>query len=90
VLIIRRSKLYYAASGIVTPVGSRPVHRLREDCTGFVIPDCCIIIIKFYLGVLVMMYLFCLFCITNFYVLLTVHLSVILVINQLDEQNFVL
>jgi len=36
VLIIRRSKLYYTASGIVTPVGGRPVHRLREDnlCTG--------------------------------------------------------
>ena len=33
VLIVRRSKLYYTASGIVTPVGGRPVHRLREDCT---------------------------------------------------------
>ena len=32
VLVIRRSKLYYAASGIVTPIGGRPVHRLREDC----------------------------------------------------------
>ena len=31
VLIIMRSKLYYTASGIVTPVGGRPVHRLRED-----------------------------------------------------------
>ena len=31
VLIIRRSKLYYIASGIITPVGSRPVHRLRES-----------------------------------------------------------
>ena len=30
VLIIRRSKLYYTASGIITPVGGRPVHR----CTG--------------------------------------------------------
>jgi len=30
VLIIRRSKLYYTASGIITPVGGRPVHRLRE------------------------------------------------------------
>ena len=29
VLIIRRSKLYYTASGIITPVGGRPVHRLR-------------------------------------------------------------
>jgi len=33
VLIIRRSKLYYTASGIITPVGGRPVHRLREDYT---------------------------------------------------------
>ena len=31
VLIIRRSKLYYTASGIITPVGDRPVHRLREE-----------------------------------------------------------
>ena len=26
------SKLYYTASVIITPVGGRPVHRLREDC----------------------------------------------------------
>jgi len=32
VLIIRRSKLYYTVSGIITPVGVLPVHRLREDC----------------------------------------------------------
>ena len=25
------SKMYYTASGIITPVGGRPVHRLRED-----------------------------------------------------------
>ena len=31
VLIIRRSKLYYTASGIITPVGGRPLHRLRAD-----------------------------------------------------------
>jgi len=31
VLIERRSKLYYTASGIITPIGGRPVHRLRED-----------------------------------------------------------
>jgi len=30
-LIIRESKLYYTASGIVTDLGGRPVHRLRED-----------------------------------------------------------
>ena len=49
VLIIRRSELYYAASGIITPVGGRPVHRLREESslnlrtgwppTGVMIPD---------------------------------------------------
>ena len=49
-LIIRRSKLYYyTASGIITLVGGRPVHRLREDSspnlctgrphTGVMIPD---------------------------------------------------
>ena len=27
VLFIRRSKFYYTASGIITPVGGRPVHR---------------------------------------------------------------
>ena len=32
VLIIRRSKLHYTASGIVTPVGGRLVHGSREDC----------------------------------------------------------
>ena len=32
VLIVRRSKLYYTASAIITPIGGRPVHRLREDC----------------------------------------------------------
>jgi len=38
VLIIRRSKLYYTASGIVTPVCDRPVRRLRQDCS-VTIPD---------------------------------------------------
>ena len=28
--IIRRSKLYYTASVIITHAGGRPVHRLRE------------------------------------------------------------
>ena len=31
VLIVRRPKLYYTASGIITPIGGRPVHGLRED-----------------------------------------------------------
>ena len=30
VLIVRSAKLYYTVSGIITPVGGRPVHRLRE------------------------------------------------------------
>ena len=41
VLIIRRSKLYYTASGIIAPVGGRPVHgtaTYRCDDT-----RCCII-----------------------------------------------
>jgi hypothetical protein len=29
--IVRRTKLYYTASGIVTPIGGRPMHRLREE-----------------------------------------------------------
>ena len=75
-MLIVRSKLYYTASGVITPVGGRPVHRLIEDS-----------LIQYCLGVLVLMYLF---CITNLGVLLTVHLSVILVINQLNAQNLVL
>jgi len=41
VLIIRRSKLYYTASGIVTPVRGRPVRRLctGRPPTGVMIPD---------------------------------------------------
>ena len=26
VLIVRRAKLYYTVSGIITPIGGRPVH----------------------------------------------------------------
>ena len=34
-LIIRRAKLYYTASGIISPIGDRPVHRLTENlCPG--------------------------------------------------------
>jgi len=44
VLIIRRSKLYYTASGITTPVGGPPVNlctgRLPTDCND---TRCCII-----------------------------------------------
>ena len=31
VLIVRRAKLYFTVSDIITPIGGRPVHRLRED-----------------------------------------------------------
>ena len=31
VLIVRGAKLYYTVSGIITPIGGRPVHRMRED-----------------------------------------------------------
>jgi len=37
--------LYYTSTGIITPVGGRPVRRLREDLftgrppTGMMIPD---------------------------------------------------
>ena len=30
-LIVRRPKLYYTVSGFITPIGGRPVHRLRDD-----------------------------------------------------------
>ena len=33
VLIIRRSKLCYTASGIVAPIGGRPVHSWREQAS---------------------------------------------------------
>jgi len=35
VLIIRRLKLHYTASGIITLIGGRLVHRLREDSDVF-------------------------------------------------------
>ena len=52
--------------------------------TSFIIPDGCIFLIQFYFDVFLLIYLFCLFCITNFYVFLTVHLSIILDNDQLD------
>jgi len=30
-IIIRSSKLFYTASGVITHLGGRPVHRLRDD-----------------------------------------------------------
>ena len=59
----------------------------RPVLTGFTIPDDCIILIQFYFDVLVLIYLFCLFCITNFDVLLTVHLSITLA-NESDDTRF--
>ena len=38
VLIVRGAKLYITVSGIITHIGGRPMHRLKEDsfnlCTG--------------------------------------------------------
>jgi len=31
VLIVRRSKLYYTASGTITPIGGRPVHGMITE-----------------------------------------------------------
>ena len=32
VLIIRRTKLYYTVSGIIRPIGGRPVHSPLSTC----------------------------------------------------------
>ena len=51
VLIIRRSKLYYTASGIITPACGRPMHR----CTGW--PPTCVTIpdaVKYNFDLLIM------------------------------------
>ena len=110
VLFIRRSKLHYTASGIITLIGvlfynkfisclymfrahvliirRSKLHYTASGIIGFVIPDGCITLIQFYPGVLVLVYLLCLFCITNIVVLLTVHLSIFIsVVNQLDAQK---
>ena len=41
VLIIRRSKLNYTTSGIITPVGGCPVHGLREDTISLLYASTC-------------------------------------------------
>ena len=33
-------KLYYTVSGIITPIGGRPEHRLREDTRDCIIQFC--------------------------------------------------
>ena len=38
VLIVRRSKLYYTAFGIITPVGGGPVHTCAPPPIGVMIP----------------------------------------------------
>jgi hypothetical protein len=43
VLIIRRSKLHYTTSGIIIPIGGRPVHETatyRYDDTGGCVMQC--------------------------------------------------
>ena len=37
VQIIRRSKLYYTASGIITPIGGRPVHKTKFCASSWLI-----------------------------------------------------
>jgi len=39
VVIIRRSKLYYTASGIITSIGGRPVQRLRDGTATYMCDD---------------------------------------------------
>ena len=39
VLIVMGAKLYYTVSGIITPIGGRPVHRLTEDCIIHFLPS---------------------------------------------------
>ena len=48
VLIIRRSKLYYTASGIVTPIGGRLVHSAL--CTGEYRYSCTVQALRFCTG----------------------------------------
>ena len=52
----------------------------------FIVPDGSTGLAQFCFDVLILMCLFCLFCIAEFYVLLTVHLGIIFVNNQLDTQ----
>ena len=74
-LILRRSNCINRASGIVVP-------------TGFITPDSCNILMQFCFVLLLLICLFCLFSIINFYVSLTVHLSITLENDQLDAQVF--
>jgi hypothetical protein len=58
-----------------------------SKAVGFIIQDSCIVRIPFCFDVLEFLYLFCLFCVTKSYIfVLTVHLRIILVGDQLDAQ----
>ena len=74
VLLVRRAKLYYTASGIITPIG-------------VMIPEAAWYMFRHYRVILRELTINTL---PIFYVLLTVYLSIILVINQLNAQNLVL
>jgi hypothetical protein len=43
---------------------------------GFVVPNCCIVLIHFYFDVLISVNLFCLLSVVQFYVVLTVNLDI--------------
>ena len=86
VLIIRKSRLHYTASGIITPIGGLLVHRLREDYRCDDTRGC---VMQFWPPDDEHMCSKHVGAWNNFDVLLTVHLSIIIsVINQLDAQNF--
>ena len=49
--------MYYTTFGTITPVGGRPRAQVESGIAGFDMPDGCITLIQFYLGVLVPMYI---------------------------------
>jgi hypothetical protein len=57
------------------------------DPAVFVIPDGCIVFIRFYFDLFVLVYLSCLFSTVNLDDWLTVHRSITLVVIQLDAHN---
>ena len=67
-LIVRRSKLYYTVSGIITPIGGRPVHRLREDCCILrclvcIVVSCLVCIVVVVLCIVVILCVFAVLCV---------------------------
>ena len=88
-LIFRRTNCISTASGSVTVFRRLFITQVTTGLlsTCFVEPDGCIIFIQFCFDCLVKIYLFCLFCSTNVYVLLTVHPNIMsLFFYQLDAQ----